>query len=141
MTAFSVFLRTTRMSRHHFTTLLRILRHRHFKSSDLPKSYVHAKSAISNLPTLPLHKRSLAINNRRGSGRSVQGTATVYTHSISDILCRALSSPSLATRMYFRPAVKVHRPKEFWHGAMWMESSLFGVDVLTVEGGLNTGIF
>jgi hypothetical protein len=57
-----------------------------------------------------------------------------YCYSIKDILHRALSTTSLASAMYFGPAVKVRKPKEFWHGTLWRQSPLFGEDLATVRG-------
>jgi len=121
----------TKMSRRHFNTLLRILRHQHFKVADLPKSYANARHAFENVPTLPIHLRHLQINKK---GRSNEKTAPVYTHSLMDLLHRILSTPSIMSRMYFGPGVRVHEPMEFWQGTLWMESSLFGVSEIVVKG-------
>jgi hypothetical protein len=136
MAAFSIFVRTSKISRRNFDLLLRILRHRHFDISDLPKSYAHARRTFSNIPTLPLEVRQIHINKRKGSGRSRQETVKVYTHSVKDLLKRVLSVPSLFSRMYFGPGIKVHEPCEFWHGTLWMESCLFGALKVEINGRL-----
>jgi hypothetical protein len=132
--AFATFVRTTKMSRKDFTLLLKILQHPDFSVSDLPKSYAEARGALSNLPILPLHVRELPCNQQKGSGRSGKSLAQVYAYSVSDVLCRALSIPSLISQMYFGPGVKVHKPCEFWEGQLWMESCLFGVDQVIHNG-------
>jgi hypothetical protein len=43
--------------------------------------------------------------------------------------------------MYFGPAVKVKKPKEFWHGTLWRQSPLFGEDTVMVRGELAWLIF
>jgi hypothetical protein len=141
MSAFSIFLRMSQLSRNHSTILLRILRHHQFKVDDLPASYADARRAISNVPTLPLNIRHLPANKRKGSGRSNEDFKLVYTHSLSGLLHRALSAPSLGPRMYFGPGIKVERPKELWHGTLWMESSLFGASEVSVDGKVHDSIF
>ena len=141
MAAFSVFLRMTKMSRRHFSTLLRILRHQHFKVADLPQPYADARRAFANIPTLPIHVRHLRVDKKKGSGRSDEKTTPVYTHSLTDILCHVLSTPSLVSHMHFGPGVRVHEPTEFWHGTLWMESPLFGVSEVVVKGQLYLYIF
>ena len=136
MAAFAVYLRITKISRKHFTLLLRILRHQHFKVDDLPNSYTRTRQALSNLPSLPLQVRKLACDKRKGAGRANQETALVYSYSVSDVLHRALTTPSLSSRMYFGPGLKTREPREFWEGALWMESSLFGVDEINMNGQL-----
>ena len=95
MSMLSVFLHTSNLSRRHFTALLQILCHRQFKVNNLPKSYIDARHALSNVPTLPLHVHYLPVNKWKGSGRSNEEVKPVYTHSLSDLLHRALSAPSL----------------------------------------------
>jgi hypothetical protein len=141
MSAFSIFLRTSQLSRKNFTILLRILRHHQFNVADLPGSYVDARRTLSDIPTLPLHVRSLPSNKRKGSGRSDEEFKQVYTHSLSALLRQALTAPSLGPQMYFGPGIKVEKPKELWHGTLWMESSLFGAGEVSIDGKLHDNVF
>jgi hypothetical protein len=43
--------------------------------------------------------------------------------------------------MYFGPGVKVEKPKELWHGTLWMESSLFGASDVSIDGKEHDRIF
>jgi hypothetical protein len=43
--------------------------------------------------------------------------------------------------MYFGPGIKVEKPKELWHGTLWMESSLFGAGEVSIDGKLHNNVF
>lgn len=125
--ALSVYLRVSKTSRNDFSALLKILRDPEFSQKDLPLSFKACRRYLRKLKSLPIQARKIVSKNS-------PGLTEVNTYSIKDIIHRALSTPSLASEMYFGPAIKVQRPKEFWHGSLWRQSPLFGESTVVVRG-------
>jgi hypothetical protein len=124
--ALSIYLRLSKTSRKDFTTLLKILRHPKFSQHDLPRSFKACRLHLRKLDSLPIRTHKVPTKFVK--------PIEVYSYSIKDILYRAFSTPSLMSAMYFGPAIKVRKPKEFWHGTLWRQSPLFGEDTVMVEG-------
>lgn len=127
--ALSVYLRVSKTSKHDFSTLLKILQDHEFSQKDVPSSFKACRRYIRGLKSLPVQARTIVSKDLHGLTE-----VEVNIYSIKDILYRALSAPSLASKMYFGPAIKVKKPKEFWHGRLWRQSSLFGEDTVFVRG-------
>ena len=127
--ALSVYLRVSKTSKRDFSTLLKILQDREFSQKDVPSSFKACCRYIRRLKSLPVQARTVVSKDLHGLTK-----VEVNIYSIKDILYRALSTPSLASEMYFGPAIKVKKPKEFWHGRLWRQSSLFGEDTVIVRG-------
>lgn len=125
--ALSIYLRISKTSKKDFSSLLKILRSSSFNQQDLPRSYKACRQHLRKIDSLPIriHKAPIKTTNE---------IIEVHDYSIKDILHRALSTPSLVSAMYFGPAVKVKKPKEFWHGTLWRQSPLFGEDMVNVDG-------
>jgi hypothetical protein len=132
--AFSIFLSVSGISRANFDTLLQILKHSEFRVADLPSSYKACKRLQAGLPTLPTYNQDLPIDKEH-SHITEDISSPAYHHSISDIVHRILSTPSLRKDLYFGPGIKVDNPSEFWHGTLWRESSLFGADFVRCPNG------
>jgi hypothetical protein len=128
--ALSVYLRISKTSRRDFSTLLKILQDPAFSQKDLPSSFKACRRYLRKLKSLPIQTRKVTSKNLYGVAKTIE----INSYSIKDILFRALSTPSLASKMYFGPAVKVQRPKEFWHGSLWCQSPLFGESTVVVRG-------
>jgi hypothetical protein len=130
MAAMSFFLANSRLSRRKFNALLRIQKHPEFRLSDLPSSYNQCKKLLHGLPMLPIHTRNLT-RDKESSYVDKKTVVPAYHHSVTDIIHRVLSTPSLRNEMYFGAGMKVEEPKEFFHGMVWRESPLFGADCVT----------
>lgn len=125
--ALSIYLRVSKTSRKDFSSLLKILRNTKFSQKDLPPSYKACRRYLRELDSIPIRMHVVTASD------STKNTE-VYFYSVKDILHRALSSPSLVSKMYFGPAINVEKPKEFWHGSLWRQSPLFGDDTVDVKG-------
>ena len=127
---FSVYFRTSKTSRRDFSTLLKILQDPAFSQKDLPSSFKACRRYLRKLKSLPIQTRKVTSKNPYGLVETIE----VNSYSIKDIIHRALSTHSLASEMYFGPAIKVQRPKEFWHGRLWRQSPLFSESTVVVQG-------
>lgn len=131
----SLFLAQTRLSRQHFDSLLKIIKHPEFSVNDLPKTYSQCKRLLRGVPSLPILQRDLEVTCSRA--RSAMGTTEpAYTHSVTDIVKRVLCTKRIRDRMHFGAGQKVKRPKELYHGQLWRESAIFGDDHVHVREGL-----
>lgn len=55
-------------------------------------------------------------------------TRKAFSISPLTYLERILKNPLLLPKMYFGPGIVTSEKKEFWHGELWQDSTLFGED-------------
>ena len=58
-----------------------------------------------------------------------------YQLSVSDIIYYVLNNPSMFKHMYFGSGIDSETKSEYWHGALWGESPLFGENQITILEG------
>jgi hypothetical protein len=80
---------------------------------------------LRKLDSIPIRQHIV----RQKANDSTEDTE-IYFYSVKDILHCALSVTSLASKMYFGPAIKV----ETWHGILWCQSPLFGDNMVDAKG-------
>ena len=129
--AFSVFFAAFHLSRRTYNALVRIIRHPNFLASDVP-SYSQIKRLHRGVRTITTHIRQLPIR----TATSKEFTPT-YTHSVIDIIRRAMESRILRSQMFFGAGQRVENSQEFYHGDLWKESPLFGVDSVFNSAGMS----
>ena len=129
--AFSVFFAAFHLSRQTYNALVRIIRHPNFLASDVP-SYSQIKRLHRGVRTITTHIRQLPIR----TATSKKFTPT-YTHSVIDIIRRAMESRILRSQMFFGAGQRVENSREFYHGDLWKESPLFGIDSVFNSAGMS----
>jgi len=132
--AFSIFLAVSRLSRRSYSTLVQIVQHPNFSVPNVP-SYSQAKRLLREVRTIPTYVHNLPVVKTNSSEGTSKVTTPAYLHSVTDIIKRAMESEILRTHMYFGAGQRVDNAQEFYHGDLWKESPLFGVDsVVNLEG-------
>jgi len=124
-----LFLRMTHLSRSHFESLLKLLRHPNFRPTDIPSSYSTAQRYLSALPRMPIYMRNLT---HYSTPAQVTNRVTAYYHHPTDIVQHVLRTRALRESMHFGYAIKTEKKSELWHGELWAESPLFGPGNLTI---------
>ena len=113
---------------------MRILTHKDFRTDDVVSNVRRLRKMRQRLPLLKMSEHPVHISNKQTPSTS-EPVKSAYSISLLDYISRVLSTPSLASEMYFGPGVLMERRSEFWHGRIWHESPLFGQDSVKIRGG------
>ena len=86
------------------------------------------------LSILPISARSISISSKKTPSTS-KDSKIAYQLSVSDIIYYVLNNPSIFKHMYFSSGIDFETKSEYWHGALWEESPLFGENQITILEG------
>jgi hypothetical protein len=117
-----------------YEDLVDIIHNPQFEPTHVVKNIRRFQSWRKRLPLLPIITKSITISPKK-TPSTLRSSKLSYQLSISEIIWHVLNNPMLMRHMYFGPGIDSDIKSEFWHGALWGESPLFGQDEIIISEG------
>src|SRR6266487_5556855 len=117
-----------------YEDLADILQNTKFNPTHVVKNVRRFRTWRQRLPILPISARSISISSKKTPSTS-KDSKIAYQLSVSDIIYYVLNNPSMFKHMYFGSGIDSETKSEYWHGALWGESPLFGENQITILEG------
>ena len=115
-----------------YEDLVKILAHSDYRKEDVITNIRRIRKWRNRLPLLRVHQHDVPTCKEQ-TPSTVASTKKALTISPLAHLERILNNPMLMPKMYFGPGIVEDEKREFWHGDLWQDSPLFGINEIKLN--------